>query len=210
MTTPPSTKFSTLASPEAVERTVTALKNNGIEALFVPTGAEAKKKLLELIPTGAEVFNNTSMTLEAIGVPAEINESGRYNSIRKKFMAMDRTDPIQAKQMRQLGAAADYVIGSVHAVTEAGEVLIASNTGSQLGSYAYAGGKVIWVVGSQKIVKDIDEGIQRIYEHSLPLENERAQKAYGRGSFVSKILIVNREVVPMRITLILVGEKLGF
>jgi len=102
------------------------------------------------------------------------------------------------------------LVSSVHALTEDGHLIIASNTGSQLSSEAYAGGKVIFVVGTQKIVKDNQEGIKRIYEYCLPLEDERARKAYGMGSNVSKILIINKEIFPERITVFLVKEKLGF
>jgi len=112
--------------------------------------------------------------------------------------------------MAKIGAAPDWVVSSVHAVTEDGHLLIASNTGSQLSAEAYAGGRVILVVGTQKIVKDNNEGIRRIYEYCLPLEDERARKVYGMGSNVSKILIINKEIFPKRITVILVKEKLGF
>src|SRR5260221_3452578 len=136
-----------------------------------------------------------SYTLDAIGVTQEINESGKYKSVRKEFEKIDETEK------RHLGAAPDWTIGSVHAVTEDGKVLIASNTGSQLPAYVYGANHVIWVVGAQKIVKDFDEGLKRIYEHTLPLESERAHKAYGvEGSFVSKILVINKEIKPDRIT----------
>ena len=113
--------------------------------------------------------------------------------------------------MKKTGAAPEYCIGSVHAVTQDGKVFIASNTGSQLPSYAYGSANVIWVVGTQKIVKDFDEANERIYKYTLPLESERARKAYGvPGSAVNKMLIVNKEVAPGRITIIFVNEKLGF
>ena len=112
--------------------------------------------------------------------------------------------------MAKLGAAPDYVVASVHAITLDGHLLIASNTGSQISSEAYAAGKVIFVAGTQKIVKDIQEGIKRIYEYSYPLEDERAQKAYGIHSGVNKILIINKEIMPERTTVILVKENLGF
>lgn len=121
---------------------------------------------------------------------------------------MDRNT--QGREMAKLGAAPEWVVSSVHAVTQDGHLLIASNTGSQLSSEAYAGGKVIFVAGTQKVVKDTDEGIKRIYEHSFSLEDKRAQKAYGVHSGVNKILILNKEVMPGRITLILVKERLGF
>jgi len=116
--------------------------------------------------------------------------------------------------MRKLGAAPDFAIGSAHAVTETGTVIVASNTGSQLPSYAYGAGTLIWVVGAQKIVKDLDEGLRRLREYVVELETERARKAYGLPadwkSYYSKILIFQREVAPGRVKLILVNEALGF
>jgi hypothetical protein len=86
-----------------------------------------------------------------------------------------------------------------------------SNTGSQLPAYVYGADKVIFIVGTQKIVKNLDEAMKRVYEYVLPLESERAKKAYGvPGSFISKVLLINREMNPERIHLIFVNEKLGF
>lgn len=201
-------KWGELASQEAVEKTLSALKANGIEAQVVENGKVAKKKVLELLPKAAEVMTMTSMTLETIGLAQEINGSGRFNSTRNKLMSMDREKEVS--QMRRLGTSPEWVIGSIHAVTEEGNVLIASASGSQLPAYSYGAGKVIWIVGTQKIVKDTEEGIRRIYEYSLPLEDKRARKAYGMGSGVNKILIINKEMQPERITIILVKEQLGF
>lgn len=201
-------KFGQLANDTAIKKTISALKENGIETFVVKDREEAKKKVLDLIPKGSEVFTMSSTTLIETSIDKEINESGNFNPVRDKLYAMDRNT--QAQEMNRLGAAPQYAIGSVHAVTQDGKTLIASNSGSQLPAYAYSAGKVIWVVGTQKIVKDMEEGIQRIYEHSLPLEEKRAQKAYGVGSNVSKLLIVNKENIPGRITLIFVKEKLGF
>lgn len=201
-------KYGEFATDDAIQKTVKALESNNFKVEVVDNGEEAKKKVLELVPQGAEVFTMTSQTLETIGVDKEINESGKYNAVRPKLMAMDWKT--QARQMAKLGAAPDWVLASVHAVTEDGYLLIASNTGSQLSAEAYAGGKVVFVVGCQKIVKNTNDGIKRIYEYSLPLEDERARKAYGMPSAVNKILIINKEVNPQRITVILVKEKLGF
>lgn len=199
-----------LADEQTIQNTIKALKQNGIEAVVVSNSEEAKKKVLEFIPKGSEVMTMTSITLDTIGLSEEINKSDRkFKPIRDKLYAMDRNTQVQ--EMNRLGAAPEFVVGSVHAVTEDGHVLIASNTGSQLPAYSFGALHVIWVVGAQKIVKDTDEGIKRIYEHSLPLESERAKKAYGvPGSAVNKILIVNKEVQPGRVKLILVKEKLGF
>lgn len=203
-------KWNQLADKETINKTIEALKKNGIEARLVENGEAAKRLVLELIPSGSEVMTMTSTTLTTIGLSEEINQqNSKFKPVRDKLYAMDRAT--QALQMNRLGAAPEYAVGSVHAVTVDGHVLIASNTGSQLPAYAYGALKVIWVVGAQKIVKDTEEGLKRIYEHSLPLESERAKKAYGvSGSSVNKILIINKEVQPDRITLILVNEVLGF
>ncbi len=200
-------KWNALASKQSVEKTVSALKANGIEAVFVKDGAEAKKKVLAMIPAGAEVMNMTSVTLDTIGLPKEINESGTFNSVRAKLM--DKNMP--AREKKRLGAAPEWVVGSVHAVTENGEAVIASNSGSQLPAYLYGADRVIWVVGTQKIVKSLEDGRKRIYEYVLPLESERAKKAYGvPGSAVNKIVVFHKEITTGRIIMILVGEVLGF
>lgn len=194
---------------QVIRDTIVALEKNGINAVMVASGAEAKAKVLELIPEGAEVMDMTSVTLTDTGIAKEIHESGKYASVRNKLNAMDRAT--QGAEMQKLGAAPEWAIGSAHAVTQDGKVMIASNTGSQLPAYAYGASHVVWVVGAQKLVKNEEEGRKRIYDYVLPLESERARKAYGvAGSNVSKLLVVNQEVSPDRIMVIIVKEKLGF
>ncbi len=202
--------WDTLANEQTLQNTLNALKQNGIEAIIVETADEAKNKALELIPKGNEVMTMTSVTLDTIGLSAELNKTdGEFKPVRDKLYAMDRKT--QQQEMNRLGSAPVFVVGSVHAVTEDGHVLVASNTGSQLPAYSYGALNVIWIVGSQKVVKNIQDGMKRIYEHSLPLESERAKKAYGvAGSEVNKILIINKEGQAGRIKLIIVKEKLGF
>lgn len=200
--------FNSLATSEIVEKTAANLRDHNFTVEIVNSGEEAKQKVLSLIPQKAEVMTATSVTLETLGLNAELNDSGNYTSVKSELSKLNRdTDH---RQMQRIGAAPEYVVGSVHAITEEGSVLIASNSGSQLPAYAYGADHVIWVVGTQKIVKDLDEGMKRIYEYVLPQESERAKKAYGvPGSFVSKLLIFNKE--PARdITIILVNEELGY
>lgn len=200
--------FDQLKDVQIAEKTITALQSNGFTAYCVETGEAAKQKALELIPRGAEVMTMTSVTLDTIGLARELNESGNFESVRNKIKSLNRET--QSAEMRKIGSAPAWAVGSVHAVTEDGEVLIASNTGSQLAAYSYGAQHVIWIVGTQKIVKNRDEAMKRIYEYAFPLENERANKAYGMGSNVSKLLIINREVNPHRLTVVFVNEKLGF
>jgi hypothetical protein len=115
---------------------------------------------------------------------------------------------IQQREMTRLAAAPDFVVGRAHAITEPGQVLTASATGSQLGLYIYGVGKVIWVVGTQKIVPNLEENLRRIEGYSYPLEDAQARQAYGMGSMIGKVLIANREAQPQRITGILVKENL--
>lgn len=203
-------KWIQLADKQTINKTIQSLKANGINAKFVENAEDAKKAVLSLIPQGSEVMTMTSVTLSEVGLDEEINgENTKYRPIRDKLYLMNRET--QAQEMNKMGGAPEYALGSIHAVTEDGHVLISSNTGSQLGAYAYGALNVIWIVGTQKIVKNTAEGIKRIYEYVLPLESERAIKACGvLGSNVSKLLIINNEVSPQRLTLILVGEKLGF
>jgi hypothetical protein len=204
----PNREFEELATDEQIKRTAAALEANNIHTLIAETGQEARRLFFELIPEGAEVFLGASVTLERLGIKDEIDQSGRFDALRPKMFAMDRRT--QGREIRKLGGAPDYAAGSVHAVTEDGQVLIASKTGSQLGPYASGAGNVIWVVGSQKIVKDLDEGMKRIYEYCLPLEEEHMQQLYHTGTGANKILIVNKEFRPNRITMIIVKEELGF
>ena len=200
--------YNTLAGDATIAKTIEALGKRGIAAEVVVNGAAAKERVLALIPKGAEVMNISSVTLETIGLDREINESGRFDSVKNKLNTMNRDT--QRSEMRKLGAAPDWAVGSVHAVTQDGELLIASNTGSQLGAYCYASAHVIWVVGAQKIVKNLDEGMKRLYDYVLPKENDHMMKLYNMGSNVSKLLIFNKEIVPDRVRMIIVKEILGF
>ena len=201
-------QWTTLADEATVEKTVAALESNGFDVFVVENGAEAKQQVIKLVPAGAEVFTAASATLAATGIAEEINESGHYDSVRKKIMGLDRAT--HGREMRQLGATPAYVLGSAQAITEQGYAMFASFGGSQLTSYVQGAEKVIWVVSTQKIVKDIDAGLRRIEERALPLESERLQKMIGRESKANKILIVRGEVLTDRATVILVKEPLGF
>lgn len=195
------------ASDERMERTAEALRTNNIEAVVVDTGEDAKREVLARIPDGAEVHSGASKSLQAIGIVAELESSPKITWLRKQLMAMDRAT--QMREIRKLAAAPDVMLGSAAAVTEDGRIVVASNTGSQIGPLASAAGKVIFVIGAQKIVKDLDEAMKRTYEHALRLESEKLRAAAGVDSHVSKLLIVNREARPGRTTVILVKEPLG-
>jgi LUD domain len=203
-----SRRFATPAEGARVTRTAAALEANGISVLRAANGAESKRVVLGLIPAGSQVHHGASQSLEVSGIAEEIEGSGRYEPLRPRVFSMDRAT--QADEIRRLSAAPDVMLGSVHAVTETGSLMAASMGGSQLGPYVSGAGRVILVVGTQKIVSDLEEGLRRINEYSFPLEDARAQAAYGINSAVNKVLIINREIVPDRVTVVLVDEPLGF
>jgi len=203
-----SPEFSAPAEEARVARTAAALESNGITVLRAPNAAEAKRIVLDLIPVGSQVHHGASQSLEASGIAEEIEKSGRYESLRPRVLGMDRAT--QANEIRRLTASPDVMLGSVHAVTETGSLVAASASGSQLGAYASGAGRVILVVGTQKIVPDLKDALRRIDEYAFPLEDARAQAAYGVHSGVNKVLIINREWKPDRITVVLCDEALGF
>lgn len=202
--------FKELSDENAVKMAMESLKRNNIDSVYVRSGQEAKDYVLSLIPKGAEVMTMQSVTLAKSGIADAINNSPDYISIRKELTKLDHTT--QKHEMKLIADSPSWTVGSVHAITQDGKVLIASNTGSQLPAYVYGADHVVWVVGTHKIVKDTDEGITRIYDYVLPLESERLNKAYNttQGSFVSKLLIVNREIMPGRAMVIFVNEAIGF
>jgi L-lactate utilization protein LutC len=203
----PNAEFERPADHAHLERTAAALAARGFKAHVAAGAEQAKQMVLEALPQGAEVHTALSQTLRELGIAAEIDESGRYDSVRSRLSALDRET--QGREMRKLAAAPDYIVGSAHAITDDGEIIVGSGSGSQLGAYAYAAGNVILVVGHQKLVRDIDEGLRRVREYSLPREYLRMQDAGYPGSLLAKTLILQYEPSG-RTSVILVPETLGF
>ncbi len=199
--------FDQSSSREILEAVAGKLTENGMHTIVVPTGADARARILQMVDPLSEVMLMTSITLETMGLP-QVMKDGGYTMIRDIFT----NENVSIKHKRELGAAPDVSIASAHAVTKAGEIIIVSGTGSQMPAVAYGAGKAILVIGAQKIVENIEEGMKRVYEYVLPLESIRANKAYNKttGSSVNKILMIKKEAQAGRIEVILVEEKLGF
>lgn len=203
-------KWAELADEDTVKRTSNALRARGVRVDFLQTREEALKRIVELIPPGAEVMTGSSTTLKEIGF-VDLLKGGKHLWNNLKDAIVKEKDPLKQMELRKRSVSAEYFLGSVHVVTQSGEVIIASNTGSQLPSYAYTSNNVVWVVGVQKIVLNLEEGMRRVGEYCLPLEDQRMKQAGFAGSAIGKILIFERETMPnRRITLIFVNEKLGF
>ena len=197
--------FSVPADRAAVDRTAEALRLRGFDVRVADDSAAARDAVLALVPEGAEVGQGASITLDQIGVTAAI-EAGGHEAIRPKTRSMDRAT--QMREIRKLGAAPDIQLNSVQAVTEDGQILVVAASGSQLGPISFGAGRVILVVGAQKIVPDLETAFRRVDEYSLPLENVRARQAYGRNSAVNKLLIMRGDF-PGRTTVVLVRDAVG-
>ncbi|MBM4184098.1 MAG: hypothetical protein FJ207_07695 [Gemmatimonadetes bacterium] len=202
---PSNLEFTRPSDPGRLERVLRALAELGFAVELAESGAAARERVLELLPLGAEVHTARSETLRELGLAADIDESGRYDSVRARLKGMDRST--QGREMRKLGAAPDFILGSAHAVTEDGQLLVASGTGSQLSPYAYAAGSVVLIVGHQKIVRDVDEGLRRIREYCLPME-DRKMRAQGSSSVWAERLMLHFDP-RRRVRVILVRESLG-
>ncbi|HEX3813064.1 MAG TPA: LUD domain-containing protein [Mycobacteriales bacterium] len=209
MSTPiPTTSFADAAPAQRLERAAAALRANNFAAEILDDAAAARARVKDLIPEGASVFTGASETLRLSGIDADINSSGRYDSVKSHGTTMDRAT--QMREIWKLLSCPDVIIGSVAAVTETGSLVVASASGSQLPGYAGAAGSAIWVVGAQKVVPDLDAALRRVEEHCLPLESERAQAAYGVPSAANRVLILNAEPHPGRGTVLLLREAIGF
>jgi hypothetical protein len=207
-TTSTSDRFTTLPDEHVLQATVVALEEHGFSVEVVGDLDAARQAVLARIPEGASVMTNTSVTLAETGIADAINDAAsRWKSARNKMFALDFAT--QAQQMKVIGGQPDYALGSVHAVTRDGTLVIASASGSQLASYVWGAANVIFVIGAQKLVPTLAAAHERIYQHSLPLEDVRAQAAYGQHSQVAKVLEIHQEM-PDRIQVVLIRQQVGY
>ena len=199
-------RFTALPDEATLAATVTALEEHGFSVEIVDDLDAARQAALARIPRGSSVMTNTSVTLQEAGIADAVND-GPYESARNKMMALDFAT--QAQEMKAVGGQPDFALGSVHAVTRDGTLVIASASGSQLASYAWGAASVIFVVGAQKLVPTLEAAHERIYQHSLKLEDARAQAVYGQHSSVGKVLEIHQEL-PGRIHIVLIRQLVGF
>jgi hypothetical protein len=186
-----------------------SLKARNISVELLKNRGEALRRVTELLPEGAEIMTGSSITLSEIGF-LDLVTKGEKGWRNLKDTMNGVTEPVKRYELRAKSSLAQYFLGSVHAVSETGEVVVASNTGSQLPSYVYNSPNVIWVVGTQKIVPTLDTAIKRVWEYCFPLEDKSMKAAGQPGSNVGKLLIFEREVSPLRrIRMLLVEERLG-
>lgn len=203
--------YTELASSEKLTKTIAAFVDRNFEGSIVTTKEEALAKIQELIPAGASVMNGSSRTLEQIGFVDYLKE-GKHGWKNRHEEVLTESDPARQAALRRETTVSDYYLGSVHAVTEDGELFFASNTGSQLPGIIFNAQNVILVVGAQKIVPTLADAYARLATHVIPLEEENMQQKYGMSAQHNKTLILHGEnpIYGRKIHVIFVNEQLGF
>ena len=199
--------YAALPDDETLAATVVQLEEHGFNVEVVDDLAAAREAVLALIPEGSSVMTNTSVTLQETGIKDAIDGGGPYDSVRNVLNKLDYQT--QLAEMKAVAGTPDFSLGSVHAITSGGALFIASFSGSQLASYAWGAASVIFAVGAQKLAPNAEAARERIFQHSLPLEDARAFAAYGQNSAVGKILEIHQEM-PGRIHVVLIREAVGF
>ena len=204
--------YTVLPTPDQLQRTITAVQARGIKTELVETKQAALARLQALVPEGAVVMTGGSVTLTQIGFD-DLLISGNHPWRNFKADLLAEKDPVKQFDLRLQGTQAEYFLGSVNAISETGELVFASATGSQLPAYAFTSRNIIWVAGAQKIVPTLDEALRRVREYVLPMEDQRQKNAGNKnGTFIGRILILEREPAYLRrnLNLILVNDVLGF
>lgn len=204
---PRTADFAAPATDDTVEATAVALRARGFEVRIADDRTQARDMVLDLIPNGSEVNQASSKTVDELGIGDALVERDEYVALKPMLWSMDRAT--QAKQIRQIGSAPDVIVGSAHAITADGQVVTASMSGSQITAYAGGAERVVYVVGSQKLVPDLDTAFRRIEEYVFPLEDARAQVAYGVHSAINKLFILRGDF-PGRTSVVLVRDAIGF
>ncbi len=203
--------YAKLADKNAVAAAAQALKERGIEAHVAETKTEALAKIKELIPQGASVMTGASRTLDEIGF-TEYLKSGAHGWKNLRAAIVAEKDPAKQAALRREAVLSDYYLGSVHALAQTGEFIVASASGSQLPHIVFTSPNLIFVVGAQKIVPTLADAMERVERHVVPLEDERMKSTGAPGTVFAKELIFRREPAMMgrKVRMVIVKEKLGF
>ena len=203
--------YNTLATKEIIQKTIESLSKRNVEAFVVENSSEALAKIKDLIPEGASVMNGASVTLEQIGFVDYLKSKKHgWNNLHEAIL--EEKDPAKQAILRKQAVLSDYYLGSVHALAETGEFIIASNTGSQLPHIVFTSPNLIFVVSTKKIVPTLPDAMNRLMEHVIPLEDAQMKRKYCVGTAPMKVLTFNGEnqMMKRKVRMILVEKDLGF
>ena len=203
--------YNTLSTKEVIDKTIKALASKNIETILVKNKTQALDKIKELIPPGASVMNGASITLEQIGF-IDYLKSGTHGWNNLHELILSEKDPAKQAILRKQSVLSDFYLGSVHALVENGDLVIASNTGSQLPHIVFTSPNLIFVVSTKKIVPNLAEAMRRLEEYIVPLEDKHMVEKYGAHTAINKVVIFKNEnpMMGRKVRMILVEEDLGF
>lgn len=202
-------RWNRLPDEATVDRTVRAVEARNVRVVRVPTADAAGQALFDLIPAGAEVMNGSSTTLIEIGYEDLLKDNPKgWRDYHAVITAENDEERRQA--LRRKGITADWFLSGVQAIAETGQLVGCDKTGSRVGAWPYAAGHLVLVSGANKIVPTLDDALARCWEYALPVEQQRARRVYGTSSEIGNVVVVEKEMDSDRVTLVLVGERLGY
>lgn len=203
---------------KSVERTIEAFKKNKINGYFVQDEAEAIEKINEIVKDGSTVSVGGSMTLFQTGV-IDYLRSGKYDFLDRYKAGLS---PLEIKDIYRKSFSADAYITSSNAVTEDGELYNVDGTGNRVAAMIYGPDKVIVVVGYNKIVKDLDEAIERNRNISAPANAKRLNRVTpcvkvgycmdcnSDDRICSDYVVIRKQTDKTRMHVIIVNKELGY
>jgi hypothetical protein len=207
--------------PEAIAGLERELERRGIALAYCADGTSALAFLLSRIPAGATVMNGGSTTLEQIGFLDALKD-GPYDWLRPGIAAI--ADPDERIRVRRRATIADYFVGGINAITEAGEIVNADGSGNRIAAYAFGAGRLLLVAGVNKIVPDIAAAFERLRNVAALQEcrhlgsstpcalTGRCDNAACRGPDrqCGKVLVIENERIAGRICVVMIGAALGY
>lgn len=200
------------------QRVVKALKNNNFEASYYNTKEEAVDYLFDTIPDNVKLGIGGSLTLREIGLLAKLKEKGLtlYDHNDPSYTPAEKTE----QRYKQLSS--DIFLASSNAITLKGELVNIDGIGNRVASMTFGPQKVIIVAGINKVVRDIEEGLQRIRMYAAPLNTKRhespnpclktgqCQDCQSTARICNITSIIHRCPPLSKIEVVIIGEQLGF
>jgi hypothetical protein len=199
------------------EKLIRGLSKRNMNGYLVKDRKEAFEKALSLIPSNSKIGFGGSVTLEEVGILEELRK-------RDDFYLYDRTKVTNKEKSRALHIkmfSSDVFLSGTNAITEKGQLVNVDGIGNRTAMIVYGPKKVIIIIGKNKITSDLDSAIERLKKVALPLDLKRVKEMsknspvfssinWTKETIWSHVSILERQLNPDRIHVIIVNEDLGF